>query len=103
MLLSPTASHSRDPAIDQRAFSRIELLTLISALGLLTAVFVRAQVAPDNRPALDRIRCSNNLKHINLAFRMWSIDHDEKFPMQFGANKGGSRDAINKQQPWLHF
>src|ERR1041385_2484494 len=51
----------------------------------------------------DRVGCSSNLKQIGLAFRLWSNDHNDKFPMQFDASKEGSREAIDKQEPWRHF
>ena len=85
------------------AFTRLELVLVVAALGLLTTLFVRAQVDTQNRPMRDRIICSSNLKQIGLAFRMWSNDHHDKFPMQFSADKEGSREAIDKQEPWIHF
>jgi len=85
------------------AFTRVELVLVVAGLGLLTTFFVRGQVDTGNRPMRDRIFCISNLKQIGLAFRMWSNDHDDKFPMQFNADKEGTREAIEKQEPWLHF
>ncbi|MEY2410200.1 MAG: hypothetical protein QOF48_2870 [Verrucomicrobiota bacterium] len=85
------------------AFSRLELVVLIAMMALLTALLVRGQAITDNRPLRDRIGCVSNLKQIGLAFRMWSNDHDDKFPMQFGANKEGSQEAIAQEEPWRHY
>ena len=85
------------------AFTRLDLILVIAALGLLTTLFVRGQVDTGNRPMRDRIFCISNMKQIGLAFRMWSNDHNDKFPMQFDADKEGTREAIEKQEPWRHF
>lgn len=37
-----------------------------------------------------RIQCVSNLKQIGIAFRMWSNDHEEQFPMAVPASMGGS-------------
>jgi prepilin-type processing-associated H-X9-DG protein len=52
-----------------------------------------------------RINCVSNLKQIGLAFRMWSNDHGEKFPMQssmFGTN-GGTMEFNLTGAVWRHF
>jgi hypothetical protein len=37
-----------------------------------------------------RIQCVSNLKQIGIAFRMWSNDHQEQFPMAVPVSLGGS-------------
>jgi hypothetical protein len=86
-----------------RAFTRVELVLVVAALGLLATLLVRAQTDPEAQARLMRTRCTSNLKQIGLAFRLWSNDHDEKFPMQYGADKKGSREAIENGEPWRHF
>ena len=86
-----------------RAFTRVELLMVVVALGLLAALFVRAQTDPEAQARLMRSRCISNLKQLGLAFRLWSNDHDDKFPMQYGADKKGSREAIESGEQWRHF
>ena len=98
MIRTPAVPHCRCDA-----FTRIELVLVIAVAGLLTTFLVRGQVDTVNRPTRDRISCVSNLKQIGLAFRMWSNDHNDKFPMQFNAGKDGSRDAIERQEPWRHF
>jgi len=85
------------------AFTCTELSAVVALLALGTAVFVRAQVNADNRPLRERVRCIANLKQIGFAFRMWSNEHDDKFPMQYGADKEGTREAIEKEETWRHF
>jgi hypothetical protein len=85
------------------AFTRLELVLVVTALGLLATLFVRAQADTQNRPMRDRILCVSNLKQIGLAFRLWSNDHNDQFPMHYGADKDGTREAIEAQEPWRHF
>jgi len=87
----------------QRAFTRVELVLIVAVLGLLATLFGRAQIDPEAQARLMRTRCFNNLKQIGLAFRLWSNDHDDKFQMQYGADKQGSREAIENGQSWRHF
>jgi hypothetical protein len=40
-------------------------------------------------------RCSNHLKNIGLAFRIFAVDHDDQFPFHVPAAKGGSKEAVS--------
>jgi hypothetical protein len=79
-----------------RAFTELELLFVILgvcalamiAVGLILPSFGGSHKAP-------RIRCISNLKQVGLAFRIWSGDHGEKFPMALSTNEGGSMEFIN--------
>ncbi len=87
----------------RHAFTRVELVMVVAALALLATLLVRAQTDPEAQARLVRTRCTSNLKQIGLAFRIWSNDHDDKFPMQYGADKKGSREAIENGEQWRHF
>jgi hypothetical protein len=55
-----------------------------------------------------RIKCTNNLKNVGLAFRIFATDNQDKFPMQITAAEGGSSDwtakvAANDKFIWKHF
>ncbi len=41
-----------------------------------------------------RSRCSNNLKQIGLAFRIFANDNEEKLPWAVSTNQGGSREFL---------
>ena len=86
-----------------RAFTLIELMVVLAILSLFTALFVCAQEDPEIRERRERIGCMSNLKQIGLAFRLWSNEHRDRFPMQYDIAQGGSRDAVDRQEPWLHF
>jgi len=85
------------------AFTLVELLLIVIVLTFLTALFVHAQADPQAHARRERIMCVNNLRQLGLAFRLWSNDHNDRFPMQYGTDKGGSREGIDKEEPWLHF
>jgi len=87
----------------QRAFTLVELIVVVAVLGLLATLVVRAQNEPETQARAWRIRCINNIKQIGLGFRIWSNDHGDKFPMQYGADKQGSKEAIESGETWRHF
>src|SRR5881397_1744851 len=72
-----------------RAFTLAELVIVVAILGLLATLFVHAQLDPQDKARRDRILCVNQLKQVGLAFRIWSNDNNDKFPMQVEAKKGG--------------
>jgi hypothetical protein len=45
----------------------------------------------------------NNLKQVGLAFRMWDMDHGDKFPMSLVTSNGGTMNHPLASQAWVHF
>src|SRR5688572_280406 len=50
-----------------------------------------------------RINCVSNLKQIGLGFRMWSNDHEERFPWEVPAVEGGTKEFAHSPYAGLHF
>lgn len=50
-----------------------------------------------------KIGCVNNLKQVGLAFRMWSGDNGDRFPMDVSTIQGGTEELVNKGEPFRHF
>lgn len=74
-----------------RAFSLIDLLLTVAAVVGITLAFL--PYLAKTRVHSCRMSCSNNLKQISLAFRIWSGDNNDRFPMSVSATNGGAMEA----------
>lgn len=55
------------------------------------------------RVYVNRIKCIDNLKQIGLAMRMFSNDHQEKFPWLVPGSENGSMKYSNSVEVFRHF
>ena len=74
-----------------KAFTLIELLVVIAIIAILAALLLPALAKAKARA--QRINCISNLKQVGLGFRMFSGDHNEKFPWQTSIADGGTVNA----------
>ena len=72
-----------------RGFNVLELLIVIVVVSFLTIILLPA-FAVSHRPRRSlRINCVCNLKQVGLAFRMWSDDNNNLYPMRALTNQAG--------------
>jgi competence protein ComGC len=84
-----------------KAFTLIELLTIIVAIAVIVAVLVPLTSRP--RVYINYVNCSNNLKQIGLSVRLWANDNGDRFPISVSTNQGGSLESIQTSDAFRHF
>lgn len=82
-------------------FTLIELVVCIAVLAVVIGLGSLAVARQNAKSA--RIQCVNNLKDIGLGFRIFSTDHQDRFPVQFFTNKDGSVDFGKAGAAFRHF
>lgn len=102
-LFQRNGSFGRNPSRGamRRAFTLTELLILMVCIVTLCAIIL--PVLAKARARSSRIGCSNNLKNITLAFRVWSTDNEDKWPMQVSVTNGGTRELVASGAVHPHF
>ena len=68
----------RFPKGPTRAFTLIEVLVIVFTVVMIAAFLIPGLVRERRRARA--VNCSNNLKQVGLAFRVWSIDNGDYFP-----------------------
>jgi len=91
----------RTPRQNHRALTRLQVLVVIGMLALL-AVVLGTKISTAAQRAR-RIDCVCHLKQVGLAYRMWSIDHSNRFPWQLSVTNKGTLEWISVSNISVHF
>jgi prepilin-type processing-associated H-X9-DG protein len=73
-------------------FTLIDLMIVMAVLVVLGLMLLPAGSGNKARP--ERIRCTNNLKVVGLAFRIWADDHQDKLPTELSVTNGGVMELV---------
>ena len=78
----------------------IEVLVVIFAIAVLAAMLLPALAQPKHRRGFN---CTNNLKQVGLAEKLWAGDNDGKYPMEVPVAKGGAMEWLTTADAWKTF
>lgn len=73
---------------NQDSSGAVLLAPVIGAVAVPAAMLLPALANAKARA--QSINCVNNLKQIGLAFRIWAVDHDDRFPFNVSTTNGGT-------------
>ena len=75
---------------ESAGFTRRDLLVSVIACALLLLLAFPAMIRAKRRA--QRIACCGQLAQISLAFKQWSLDHANAYPMNLSTNFGGTQE-----------
>ncbi len=78
------------PSTKLKGFSQLDLLLILLALAGIVLVIVPGLIRSQSRAS--RISCTNNVKQVGLAFRIWAGDNSDKYPQQTSVTNGGAME-----------
>lgn len=82
------------------AYTLLEMFVVISTIALVALLLLPSFARPTMK--INRINCTNNLKQVGLAFRMWSDDNGA-YPMQFRTNDFDGPSYAVQQKTYVYY
>lgn len=89
-------------AAKERALTFIDVLIVLATVTLLAGLAL-PKLAKAKVRRCGGASCINNLKQIGLAMRMFSNDHQDKFPWSVPSAEGGSLEYSEAKDVFRHF
>src|ERR1039458_640520 len=84
-----------------QAMTIFEVIVVVSIIAILVALLL--PVLARHHSGGQRIDCTNNLKQLGLAYRIWAGDNNDKYPMQVSAINGGAMELVGGPDEWKTF
>jgi prepilin-type N-terminal cleavage/methylation domain-containing protein/prepilin-type processing-associated H-X9-DG protein len=88
------------PKKQNRAMTLLELFVVLAVISLL-AIWVGLELRAAKARS-QRIWCTNYLKQIGLAYRIWDGNHGINYPMAVSETNGGSMEFITGPNAFRH-
>ena len=73
------------------ALTLVEVMVVVFILFVLAAILLPALAAAKKKTS--KIGCTNQLKQIGLAFRIWTGDNQDKYPLEVSVRNGGAMES----------
>ena len=83
------------------ALTLVDVVLSVAVIVFIMFVFLPAFL-PRRRGAVG-INCISNLKQVDLAFRLWSGDNNDRYPMKYYTNEVGQALFLNAANSFLYF
>ena len=78
----------------------IEAVVVIFVIAFVALIFLQENGAPRKAK---KIACTNNLKQLGLAYKIWSGDSTDKYPMAVSVTNGGAMELMTTPDAWKVF
>lgn len=88
-----------------RGLTLIEVMVVVVVVVVIVLLLglVDFGALAQDKSAVMRAQCQNNLKQVGLAFRAWGTEHADRNPMSVSTNDGGSMEWLAGSNLFRHF
>jgi type II secretory pathway pseudopilin PulG len=83
------------------AMTLIEVVVVILVIGFFVAMIL--PTLNQHSGCSQRISCVNNLKQLGLAYKIWSGDGGDRYPMAVSVTNGGAMEYMDTADAWKTF